>query len=216
MSVSDGGAHGPVPQDPTNRRADWASSNSDIRHRVNLAATYQLPFGTRPRVCANGNNVVNQIAARIGRSAMRSGAAERPAVHRHRAGIALQHRRQQPGESGSGVDPIPAQQNINQWFNPSRLRHPPAYTWGTLGRDSLNGPRLVNLDFSVSRKIRLRRITATWSFAAEFFNGGNHPQFGLPASTMALAARARLPPPSGPTGRSSSLCGWHSDFEWRQ
>ena len=33
----DGGANGPIPQDPRNRRADWGSQNSDIRHRVNLA-----------------------------------------------------------------------------------------------------------------------------------------------------------------------------------
>ncbi|MBM3785576.1 MAG: hypothetical protein FJW30_14525 [Acidobacteria bacterium] len=38
----DGGANGPVPQDPRNRRADWASSNSDVRHRVNIATTYLL------------------------------------------------------------------------------------------------------------------------------------------------------------------------------
>lgn len=38
--------NGPVPQDPTKRRADWASSNSDLRHRVNIAGTYQLPCGS--------------------------------------------------------------------------------------------------------------------------------------------------------------------------
>src|SRR5947199_6765673 len=56
----DGGANGPVPQDPKNRRADWASSNSDVRHRVNLAGSYQLPFGKGKRF-ASGNNAVNQI-----------------------------------------------------------------------------------------------------------------------------------------------------------
>ncbi|MFN7545425.1 MAG: carboxypeptidase regulatory-like domain-containing protein, partial [Acidobacteriota bacterium] len=42
----DGGANGPVPQDPRNRRADWSSSNSDIRHRINFASSYLLPFGS--------------------------------------------------------------------------------------------------------------------------------------------------------------------------
>ena len=41
----DGGANGPIPQDPRNRRADWGSQNADIRHRVNLAWSYALPFG---------------------------------------------------------------------------------------------------------------------------------------------------------------------------
>ena len=41
----DGGANGPIPQDPRNRRADWASSNSDVRHRVNIAAAISCPLG---------------------------------------------------------------------------------------------------------------------------------------------------------------------------
>ncbi len=50
----DGGANGPIPQDPRNRRADWASSNSDVRHRVNLAASYQLPFGAGSKHASGG------------------------------------------------------------------------------------------------------------------------------------------------------------------
>ncbi len=63
----DGGANGPVPQDPRNRRADWASSNSDVRHRVNLAATYLLPFGPG-RPYANGGGAWDRSSV-VGRSA---------------------------------------------------------------------------------------------------------------------------------------------------
>src|SRR5258708_39097082 len=56
----DGGANGPVPQDPHNRRADWASSNSDTRHRVNLAATYLLPFGPG-RKFGSGKGPLGQV-----------------------------------------------------------------------------------------------------------------------------------------------------------
>ena len=56
----DGGSNGPVPQDPRNRRADWGNSNSDVRHRVNLAATYLLPFGPG-RQFANGSGPLGHV-----------------------------------------------------------------------------------------------------------------------------------------------------------
>ena len=60
MSAATAARTGPIPQDPRNRRADWASSNSDVRHRVNLAATYQLPFGPG-RPFATGGGALGQI-----------------------------------------------------------------------------------------------------------------------------------------------------------
>ena len=59
---------GPIPQDPRNRRADWASSNSDVRHRVNLASTYLLPFGPGRQVCESGGGSWVTSSA-VGRSA---------------------------------------------------------------------------------------------------------------------------------------------------
>ncbi len=41
----DGGVDGPIPQDPTNRNADYASADNDIHNRVNVYGTYELPFG---------------------------------------------------------------------------------------------------------------------------------------------------------------------------
>ena len=91
----------------------------------------------------------------------------------------------------SGVVPIPAQQSIAQWFNPAAFAIPAAYTWGTLARDSLNGPRLVNLDTLISRKFVLgehRNVDFRW----ELFNAANHPQFGVPASTIGVGGVATI------------------------
>jgi hypothetical protein len=53
----DGGASGPTPPNLRNRGADWASSNSGTRHRVNLASTYLLLFG-RGRSFANTGQII--------------------------------------------------------------------------------------------------------------------------------------------------------------
>jgi len=54
---------------------------------------------------------------------------------------------------------------------------------GTLGRNSLSGFPLSQLDFSLRRDFRLSE-RATLSFAAEFFNLLNHPNFAKPSSSL--------------------------------
>ena len=149
----DGGANGPVPQDPGNRRADWASSNSDIRHRVNVAATYQLPFGPG-RAFAKGSSVASYLVRNWevgGIVVMQSGLPYTVTV----AGSPSNTGAASRANAVAGVSPIPAQQSIAQWFNPAAFTAPPAYTWGTLGRNSLTGPAIYNLDATVSRKFTL-------------------------------------------------------------
>jgi hypothetical protein len=90
-----------------------------------------------------------------------------------------------------GVNPIPSNQNINLWFDPNAFATPAAYTWGTLGRNSLRAPALYNFDFSVARKIVFQEVRQL-EFRTEFFNGLNHPQFGLPNSTAGVGGAGTI------------------------
>jgi hypothetical protein len=176
----DGGANGPIPQDPTNRDADWASSNSDIRHRVNIAGTYALPFGTgRPFLNEGffkhvlGNwEVAGIMVFQTGfpftvtapGSPTNTGAGGRADVI-------------------AGVDPYPENQTINLWFNPGAFTTPRPYNWGNAGRNTLRGPSTTNFDLTAVKKFPFgeqRELT----FRAEFFNAFNHPQFGLPVGSI--------------------------------
>jgi hypothetical protein len=53
---------------------------------------------------------------------------------------------------------------------------------GNAGRNTLNGPKLVNLDFSVLKNIPIHRISETFNvqFRAEIFNIFNHSNFNPP------------------------------------
>lgn len=53
---------------------------------------------------------------------------------------------------------------------------------GNAGRNSLYGPRLTTLDFSVFKNTRISRISESFNvqFRAEFFNLLNHPNFAAP------------------------------------
>ncbi len=176
-ALSDGGVPGPVPQDPNNRRADWATSNSDIRHRVNVAATYLIPLG-------RGSGIQSQLLRdwQIGEVLVaQSGLPFTVTVPGSPSNTGAGSR----ANPVIGVSTSPVHQSISAWFNPAAFAIPPPYTWGTLARDSLNGPRLINLDTAVSRKFALgerRNLDFRW----ELFNAANHPQFGLPASTIGV------------------------------
>jgi len=52
-----------------------------------------------------------------------------------------------------------------------------------VGRGTLTGPGLANLDTSLFRNFKLRERT-TLQFRAEFFNVLNHANFGTPNATV--------------------------------
>jgi hypothetical protein len=170
----DGGANGPIPQDPRNRDADWASSNSDIRHRVNVAASYALPFriSSPVRYVLGGWEMAGIMVYQTGLpftvtapgSPTNTGAGGRANVV-------------------SGVDPYPENKTINLWFNPSAFSQPTAFNWGDAGRNTLRGPSLINFDLTASKKFPLGERREL-NFRTELFNAFNHPQFGLPSATI--------------------------------
>jgi hypothetical protein len=174
----DGGANGPLPQDPRNRRADWASSNSDIRHRINLAASYLLPFGANlqgpAKVLLHGWELGGLTVVQTGLpftvtvpgSPSNTGSGSR-------------------ANAVAGVSPQATNRSITNWFNPAAFSVPAAFTWGNLGRNTLRGPGIWNLDLSAAKKFNFSE-TRRLEFRAEFFNSLNHPQFGLPGSTIGV------------------------------
>jgi hypothetical protein len=187
--AANGGIPGPTPQDPRNRRADWASSNNDLRHKVNIAATYQLPFGPG-KPYATGNNIASYLVRGWelgGIAVMQSGLPFTVTVSGSPSNTGNGSR----ANPVAGVSPIPASQTISQWFNPAAFTTPPAYTWGTVSRDSLNGPPLYNLDSSISRKFKFseqKELTFRW----QMFNAMNHPQFGLPNATVGVGGAGTI------------------------
>ena len=65
------------PQDSNNPAAEWGRSNFDVRHRLSVSASYDLPFGrSADRGLARG------VAARRLAGQRHPHAAKRPAVHR--------------------------------------------------------------------------------------------------------------------------------------
>lgn len=81
--------------------------------------------------------------------------------------------------------PIPGQPVITgnpaQWFNPMMFSLETAGTFGNLGRDTLTGPGLVNLNLAI-HKVLWTHDRASVVLRVEMFNIANHPNFQIPSS----------------------------------
>ena len=76
--------------------------------------------------------------------------------------------------------------NPQEWFNPLMFGINPLGTLGNLGRESLEGPGLGQLDFSLVKDTKAGFLGEAGSiqFRVEVFNLLNRPNFGLPNATV--------------------------------
>jgi Carboxypeptidase regulatory-like domain/TonB dependent receptor len=172
---------GGQPMNPYNWRQDYGNSNWDLKHRFIASYLYELPFLKSSSSAVvryvlsgwqlNGITIaqsglpftvnVSGDPANIGSS---SGAAQRP----NQIGPMSTN-------CGSG--------HITNCIDPSAFAQPAAYTFGSLGRNTLRGPGLVNFDFSIFKNFAMTE-RARIQLRAESFNILNHPNFSNPSATF--------------------------------
>lgn len=70
-----------------------------------------------------------------------------------------------------------------QYFNPACYTLQPLGTEGDVGRDSIYGPGLLNVDFSIIKRTKIKERLDS-EFRAEFFNLVNRANFGQPNANV--------------------------------
>jgi hypothetical protein len=80
-----------------------------------------------------------------------------------------------------GQDPNAGPKLVTQWFNTAAFTTSAPFTFGDSGRDIVNGPRYVNLDFSLFKNFTPAE-GQTISFRMEMFNALNHVNFFQPGN----------------------------------
>jgi hypothetical protein len=82
----------------------------------------------------------------------------------------------------------------SQYFNPEAFVVPVAGTYGDLGRNTLNGPGLSELDLSLRKNTAISE-RVNLQFRSEFFNVLNHTNFGTP-NTVVYSSASTTPSPT--------------------
>jgi len=84
----------------------------------------------------------------------------------------------------------------DQYFNPNAFTVPVSGTYGNVGRDTLTGPDIAELDVSALKALNIvERVNL--QFRAEFFNVLNHTNYGMPNTIVYSGATSAPSPTAG-------------------
>jgi hypothetical protein len=173
-----GGAAGPQPQDPRNITAERGNSIIDMRHRLTLSYTWELPVG-KNKALLNYGGPVNWILGgwqTNGILTVQSGLPFTAVLQTSTTNTGTGSR---PNAAGEVTYP----RTLQHWFDTSAFSVPAPYTYGNLGRNTLFGPGRTNWDMSLFKNFVIHEQTR-FELRAEAFNIFNHPQFGLPNANI--------------------------------
>jgi hypothetical protein len=162
-------------------RKDWGPSALNVAHQVHLTASYELPFGQGQVWLAHAGGVTGKL---VGGwvfntiTTLMSGFPFTPQVGSNISGDGDTRNPDRPSLNPSFSGPIVLGSH-NQWFTPNAFVVPSAGTYGDLGRGTLTGPGLVEMDISLFKNTKITEKIAL-QFRAECFNVPNHTNFGTP------------------------------------
>jgi len=158
----------------SNRRLDRGNSDIDLRHRWSMMVSYAPTLG------ASLNGIAGVLARGWQFNAI--------AVMQSGQTFTIQNSSARANTGGGDRpnlvgDPYALSQTPNQWFNIAAFAAQPLYTLGSVGRNTMYGPPTKGLDFSAFKDFQIREHTSL-QFRAEIFNILNHPNFGMPGSSL--------------------------------
>lgn len=162
-----------TPQNSSDIRSERALSDFDLRHRVSVALTYDLPF--------HFDNPLLREWQLSGILAIQSGRPFTPRLsfdnsNTGNVGGFFGHDR--PNLAG---DPTLTHPTPDRFFNTAPFSIPPRFSFGNAGRNIVSGPGFASLDLALMKDFLLsgeRRL----QLRAELYNAFNHPNFQLPES----------------------------------
>jgi Carboxypeptidase regulatory-like domain len=154
---------------PGNPGLDYGPAATNIRHAAAINGTWELPF--HHGVLVNGWSL-------SGISTLQSGFPLSPQLGYNPTGNGDTRNPARPDLAPGFRGPLYAKK-VQQWFNPAAFAAPYPGTFGNVGRDTLTGPGLSELDLALGKSTTIHeRLRA--QFRAEFFNVLNHSNFTTP------------------------------------
>ena len=184
------------PQDSNNPQAERGRSNFDVRHRLVLSYSYDLPIGHGQAHLANRGWVSTLLTGwqTFGIVTLQTG---RPFT------VALLPEIDNSGTGRSALgfgandrpnlvgDPNLTRPTPERWFNTSAFVFPPPGTFGNAGRNILDGPGYQSVNVSLAKNTALSERFKL-QLRVEAFNLFNHPNFNLPDNFLGSPTFGRI------------------------
>ena len=169
-------------QNPQDTELEKQVADGDVTHNVGINGSYELPFGRGRKLLATDNKIANAIV---------SGWAVNGLV-RLQSGMPTNFPAN--AEPVGGVDPIPSNQSIDQWYAPGSFRALAAFTLRrfSLRYGNLRNPPIRNFDLSAFKTFGITEKVSL-QFRAELINAMNTPQwFNGPVTNPASGNFGRI------------------------
>ena len=173
---------------PHDIKADWGRASFDTRHAAVINATYDLPFARD----AAAHHLLNRAFGNwqiSGIETLQTGLPFTPQLGYNPSNDGDSRNPVRPSINPSFTGPI-IEGGPNQYFNPKAFEPPLNGTYGNVGRNSLQGPGLVETDLSLAKSIPFNE-RVNLQFKAEFFNLFNHTNFNTPNTVVFTSATSR-------------------------
>jgi hypothetical protein len=184
------------PQDSNNPSAERGRSNFDVRHRMSVSYSYALPFGTGKRWLSNGGAAAAIFGdwESFGIVTLQSGrpftVALQTTLDNSNTGFANLgfNGNDRPNLVG---DPKLSNPTPERWFDTNVFRTPAFGTFGSAGRNIVDGPGYANVNFSLLKNIGLTELVKL-QFRVETFNLFNRVNFDLPDNFVGSPSFGRV------------------------
>jgi hypothetical protein len=170
------------PQNSACMQCERGLSTFNVAHRLTTSALFEAPLGRGKRLLNTGGianallggwQIGTIVTAQTGFPFTVASGADLS-----NAGIATDR----PNATGATVALPRGQQDPQRFFNTAAFVLQPFGSFGNVGRNTVIGPGILNLDFSTLKNIRIREGHQL-EFRFEVFNMPNHPNWGLPNGT---------------------------------
>jgi hypothetical protein len=176
--------------DRNDLRRDWGPSALNATSQSSISARYEFPFGNGRHWLANASGLESRLISGWqlnGIATILSGFPFTPLIGSNRSGDGDTRNPDRPSLKTSFTGPV-LLRTPNQWFDPNAFSLPTPGTYGNLGRGTLTGPGLANVDLSVLKNTAISEKTSL-QFRTEIFNLLNRANFG-PLNTTVFSSGA--------------------------
>jgi carboxypeptidase family protein len=164
------------------RGSDYGPSANDIRQRLTISSVYELPVGRGKRYLASGPLGVIAGNWSIGvLTLIQSGPPATVTTQTNNSNAFSAGGQRADLLSDPSLKSF--ERTLNRWFDISVFAQPSTFTFGSSGRGVVRGDGVVNFDISLLKNFFFAEQKG-FQIRLEMFNAFNHPDFGLPGTTL--------------------------------
>ncbi len=167
------------PQDSANLDAEWGRSSFDVRHRLSVSFSYDVPFargrGDALEAALGGWTGSGIVAMQSGRPFTVALLPENDNSNTGRSSLGF-GANDRPNLSG---EPSVSDPTATRWFNTGAFTLPPYGSFGNAGRNILDGPGYQNVNLGLLKQVPVSGGSRL-QLRVEVFNLLNRVNFDLP------------------------------------